>query len=46
MRYNLYRSAQINAMGKPGYSSGQVMKALEEVFHRPCPARWASTISA
>ena len=38
MRYNLYRSAQINAMGKPGYSSGQVMKALEEVFHRTMPA--------
>ncbi len=38
MRYNLYRSAQINAMGKPGYSSGQVMKALEEVFHQAMPA--------
>jgi HAE1 family hydrophobic/amphiphilic exporter-1 len=34
MRYNLYRSAQINAIGKTGYSSGQVMKALEEVFHQ------------
>jgi hydrophobic/amphiphilic exporter-1 (mainly G- bacteria), HAE1 family len=38
MRYNLYRSAQINAMGKPGYSSGQIMKALEEVFHQTMPA--------
>jgi len=38
MRYNLYRSAQINAMGKPGYSSGQVMKALEEVFQQTMPA--------
>ena len=38
MRYNLYRSAQINAMGKPGFSSGQVMKALEEVFHQTMPA--------
>jgi HAE1 family hydrophobic/amphiphilic exporter-1 len=37
MRYNLYRSAQINAMGKPGYSSGQVMKALEEVFQQTMP---------
>ncbi|MBI5605880.1 MAG: multidrug efflux RND transporter permease subunit [Deltaproteobacteria bacterium] len=37
MRYNLYRSAQINAMGKPGFSSGQVMKALEEVFHQTMP---------
>jgi hydrophobic/amphiphilic exporter-1 (mainly G- bacteria), HAE1 family len=38
MRYNLYRSAQINAMGKRGYSSGQVMKALEEVFSQTMPA--------
>jgi hydrophobic/amphiphilic exporter-1 (mainly G- bacteria), HAE1 family len=38
MRYNLYRSAQINAMGKPGYSSGQIMKALEEVFRQTMPA--------
>ncbi len=38
MRYNLYRSAQINAMGKPGFSSGQVMLALEEVFHQTMPA--------
>ena len=37
MRYNLYRSAQINATAKPGYSSGQVMKALEEVFHETMP---------
>jgi hydrophobic/amphiphilic exporter-1 (mainly G- bacteria), HAE1 family len=32
MRYNLYRSAQINAAPAPGYSSGQAMKAMEEVF--------------
>ena len=32
MRYNLYRSAQINASTNPGYSSLQAMKALEEVF--------------
>ena len=38
MRYNLYRSAQINAMGKPGFSSAQVMKALEEVFQQTMPA--------
>jgi HAE1 family hydrophobic/amphiphilic exporter-1 len=37
MRYNLYRSAQINAIGKPGNSSGQVMKALEEVFQQTMP---------
>ena len=33
MRFNLYRSAQINAMGAPGYSSAQAMRALEAVFH-------------
>ena len=32
LRYNLYRGAQINASPKPGYSSTQAMKALEEVF--------------
>ncbi len=38
MHYNLYRSAQINVMGRPGFSSGQVMKALEEVFRQTMPA--------
>jgi HAE1 family hydrophobic/amphiphilic exporter-1 len=37
MRYNLYRSAQINAAGKPGVSSAQAMKALEEVFSQTMP---------
>lgn len=37
MRYNLYRSAQINASGAPGYSSAQVMRALEEVFAETMP---------
>jgi HAE1 family hydrophobic/amphiphilic exporter-1 len=32
MRYNLYRSAQINASAAPGYSSAQAMEALEQVF--------------
>ena len=32
MRYNMYRSAQINAMANPGYSSAQAMNALEEAF--------------
>ena len=35
MRYNLYRSAQINASGAPGVSSAQVMQALEEEGFRP-----------
>jgi len=37
MRYNLYRSAQINASANPGYSSLQAMKALEEVFKKVMP---------
>jgi HAE1 family hydrophobic/amphiphilic exporter-1 len=37
MRYNLYRSAQINASAAPGYSSLQAMKALEEVFKKEMP---------
>ena len=37
MRYNLYRSAQINATAAPGFSSTQAMKALEEVFSQTMP---------
>jgi HAE1 family hydrophobic/amphiphilic exporter-1 len=37
MRYNLYRSAQINATSAPGVSSAQAMKALEEVFAQTMP---------
>ena len=37
MRYNLYRSAQINASAAPGYSSGQAMAAMEEVFAKTMP---------
>jgi HAE1 family hydrophobic/amphiphilic exporter-1 len=38
MRYNLYRSAQINASAAPGFSSLQAMKALEEVFEKNMPS--------
>ena len=38
MRYNLFRSAQINAAASPGYSSAQAMKALEEVFAQTMPS--------
>ncbi len=38
MRYNLYRSAQINAGAAPGYSSAQAMRAMEEVFAETMPA--------
>lgn len=37
MRYNLYRSVQINAVTAAGYSSSQGMKALEEVFKETMP---------
>ena len=37
MRYNEYHAAQINAAAAPGYSSGQAMKALEEVFAQSMP---------
>jgi len=38
MRYNLFRSAQINATAAPGYSSAQSMRALEEVFRENMPS--------
>jgi HAE1 family hydrophobic/amphiphilic exporter-1 len=37
MRYNLYRSAQINGTAAAGYSSDQATKALEEVFEKTMP---------
>jgi HAE1 family hydrophobic/amphiphilic exporter-1 len=37
MRYNLFNCVQINAAAAPGYSSGQVMAALEDVFHKTMP---------
>src|SRR5260370_40820216 len=37
MRFNEYRSAQINGSAAPGYSSGQAMAALEQVFAQTMP---------
>ena len=37
MRYNMYRASQINASVSPGYSTGQAMKAFEEVFADSMP---------
>jgi HAE1 family hydrophobic/amphiphilic exporter-1 len=37
MRFNLYRSAQIIGSAAPGYSSGQAMAALEQVFAETMP---------
>jgi HAE1 family hydrophobic/amphiphilic exporter-1 len=37
MRFNEYRAAQINGAAAPGYSAGQAMAALEEVFRKTMP---------
>ncbi len=37
IRYNEYRCAQINGSAATNFSSGQAMKALEEVFHQTQP---------
>ncbi len=39
MRYNLFNCTQINANAAPGYSSGQVMAALEDVFKKTMPSQ-------
>src|SRR6266511_3963558 len=36
-RFNGYRAAQINGILAPGYSSGQAMEALQEVFAQTMP---------
>src|SRR6185369_116808 len=38
LRYNEYRSAQINGILKPGVSTSEGMKALEEVFAQTMPS--------
>jgi HAE1 family hydrophobic/amphiphilic exporter-1 len=38
MRFNEYRSAQLNGTAAPGYSTDQAMKALEETFTQTMPA--------
>jgi len=38
LRYNEYPAAQLNITGTPGYSSGQVRHALEQVFQQTMPA--------
>ena len=37
-RYNEYEAAQLTIVANPGYSSGQVMKALEDTFAKTMPA--------
>jgi HAE1 family hydrophobic/amphiphilic exporter-1 len=38
MRFNEYRSAQLNGAAAAGYSTDQAMKALEDVFEQTMPA--------
>jgi HAE1 family hydrophobic/amphiphilic exporter-1 len=38
MHYNEYPAAQIQVTAAPGYSSGQAMKALEDVFSQTMPS--------
>jgi HAE1 family hydrophobic/amphiphilic exporter-1 len=38
MRYNLFNCVQINASAAPGYSSAQVMAALEDTFRKTMPS--------
>ncbi len=38
IRYNEYEAAQINVAAAPGYSSGQAMQALQEVFAQTMPS--------
>jgi HAE1 family hydrophobic/amphiphilic exporter-1 len=44
--YNLFRSAEINGSAKPGYSSGEAIKALEEVAAQVLPAGYSYDFSA
>ena len=39
MRQNLYQCVQINGSAAPGYSSGQPMAALEDVFKKTMPSQ-------
>ncbi len=41
MRFNEYPASQITATAAPGYSSGQAMKALEDVFAKTMPSEMA-----
>ena len=38
LRYNEYEAAQLNITAKPGYSSGQTMAALQQVFEQTMPS--------
>ncbi|MDT3403391.1 efflux RND transporter permease subunit [Mucilaginibacter terrae] len=44
-RYNLFNSIQINAIPKPGYSSGDAIKAIQEVASKELPQGFAYEFS-
>ncbi|RZK80174.1 MAG: efflux RND transporter permease subunit [Pedobacter sp.] len=44
-RYNLFNSIQINAIPKPGFSSGDAIKAIQEVAVKQLPAGYAYEFS-
>jgi HAE1 family hydrophobic/amphiphilic exporter-1 len=46
MRFNLYRSAQINVTAAPGFSSTQAMAALEDTFAKTMPSEMGYDYSA
>lgn len=43
--FNLYRSAEFNGEAKPGFSSGQAIKALQEVAQKVLPAGYGFEFS-
>jgi HAE1 family hydrophobic/amphiphilic exporter-1 len=45
VRYNLLRSVEISGAASPGYSSGQAMRALEEVARSVLPAEMGYAFS-
>jgi len=44
-RYNLFNSIQINAIPKPGFSTGDAIKAIQEVAKDDLPAGFVSQFS-
>jgi HAE1 family hydrophobic/amphiphilic exporter-1 len=44
-RYNLFNSIEVNAIPKPGYSSGDAIKAIQEVAQKQLPSGFAYEFS-
>jgi HAE1 family hydrophobic/amphiphilic exporter-1 len=44
-RFNLFRSVELNGVPAPGYSSGQTLAALEEVFEQTMPKEMGTAYS-